>query len=234
MTDRELIGGEEDGAGLAAEYALGVLDAAGRGEAEARLKKDPAFAAEVDAWTERLGPLAEAVPSVEPPPEVWGRVAAAIDRSPRAANDDSRAVRLWKGLALGASALAAASVAAVVVFLARPEQPQTQVATHATPQGATAVVVAFDPETGALLVTPAPGLQSAGHTPHLWLVAPGGGVQLVGAIDPAKAATHHLPPDLSRRARAASGLALSLEPQGHKPIDKPGGPTVAAGNFADL
>jgi anti-sigma-K factor RskA len=96
------------------------------------------------------------------------------------------------------------------------------------------VVVAFDAKSGALLVTPGPGLRARGHTPHLWLVSPDGGVQLVGAIDATRAATHNLPRALSRRADAARGLALSLEPAGHNPIEAPGGPVVARGDFTEL
>lgn len=219
---------------LAAEYVLGLLDLAERREAEARMRRDGAFSAEVQAWAERLAPLAEDVGEAAPSPEVWARIARELDRPDLAANDDQRALRTWRRLALGASGLAAASLAAVMLLLARPPEPAAQVAALTTPQGATALVVAFDPDTGALLVTPGPGLRAAGHTPHLWLVNPDGGVQLVGAIDPAKAVTHDLPPALSRRAGAASGLALSLEPPGHRPIDRPGGPTVATGEFADL
>ena len=224
-----------DGAGdlLAAEYVLGVLEADERRAAEARLQRNPAFAAEVAAWSERLGPLADATTEVSPPEALWGRIAARLP-SDSSANDNAPGLRFWRTLAIGASGLAAASVAAVVVLLARPAAPKPEVATLLTAQGAAAVVVAFDPRTGALLVSPAPGLQPAGHTPHLWLREPGGTVRLVGAIDPAKPATHSLPPELARQAAAAAGLALALEPAGHKPIDRPGGEVVASGDFTEL
>jgi anti-sigma-K factor RskA len=218
---------------LAAEYALGVLEADQRREAEARLQRDPAFAAEVAAWSERLAPMAEATPAVSPPAALWGRIAARLPAE-KGANDNTPGLRFWRSLAIGASGLAAASVAAVVVLLARPAVPKPEVATLVTAKGVAAVVVAFDPRTGALLVSPAPGLQAAGHTPHLWLREPGGSVTLVGAIDASKPATHSLPPELARQAAKAAGLALSLEPAGHKPIDRPGGEVVASGDFTEL
>jgi anti-sigma-K factor RskA len=52
---------------LAADYALGVLDAAGRRRAEARLADDPAFAREVAAFEATLMPLAGEVAAVPPP-----------------------------------------------------------------------------------------------------------------------------------------------------------------------
>ncbi len=51
---------------LAAEYVLGVLDAAQRGDAKRLLAQDPAFAAEVTFWEERLGGLTSEVLPVTP------------------------------------------------------------------------------------------------------------------------------------------------------------------------
>ena len=42
---------------LAAEYVLGVLDAAQRREAQARIDRDPAFARLVSEWDARLAPM---------------------------------------------------------------------------------------------------------------------------------------------------------------------------------
>ena len=70
---------ERDDADLAAEYVLGVLDGAERRAVERRAATDAAFAQEIDAWAERLGPLAQAVPAVVPPASVWSRIAGEID-----------------------------------------------------------------------------------------------------------------------------------------------------------
>ena len=59
---------------LAAEYVLGVLDEAERREAERRIAREPAFAAEVAYWEARLGALAEDVTEVGPPARVWGSI----------------------------------------------------------------------------------------------------------------------------------------------------------------
>lgn len=219
---------------LAAEHALDLLDPAERRAAEGRMARDPAFAAEVQAWSERLAPLAEEAAPAEPPPELWARIARGLDGAEPNGAAPPPALRFWKGLALGASGLAVASLAAVALLLARPATPVAEVATLLTPEGGTAVVVAFDERTGALLVTPGPGLRTQGHTPHLWLVNPGGGVRLVGAIDPARAATHSLPRALARQAGVANGLALSLEQPGTTPRDRPSGAVIASGDFDQL
>ncbi|MGZ8400965.1 MAG: hypothetical protein ACXWVI_06665 [Methyloceanibacter sp.] len=71
----------EDGRLTAAEYVLGVLDADQRRAAELRVARDMVFAREVAFWEERLGGLANAVPSVAPPRNGWARIEAAIARA---------------------------------------------------------------------------------------------------------------------------------------------------------
>lgn len=68
----------EDHSALAAEYALGTLDAAERAEAEALTRSDAEFAALVKAWELKLGALNQMVGLVEPRAEVWDRIKAAI------------------------------------------------------------------------------------------------------------------------------------------------------------
>ncbi|MCD0419075.1 anti-sigma factor [Rubrivivax sp. JA1024] len=68
----------EDHSALAAEYALGTLDAAERAEAEALIRSDAEFAALVTAWEYKLGALNQMVGLVEPRAEVWDRIKAAI------------------------------------------------------------------------------------------------------------------------------------------------------------
>ncbi|NEW89198.1 anti-sigma factor [Rhodopseudomonas sp. WA056] len=68
----------EDHSALAAEYALGTLDAAERAEAEALTRSDATFAALVEAWELKLGALNQMVGLVEPRAEVWDRIKAAI------------------------------------------------------------------------------------------------------------------------------------------------------------
>lgn len=71
----------EDHIALAAEYALGSLDAGERAQVESMMAVDKDFAAMVEAWERKLGPLNQMVGSVEPPPEVWERIRAAAGLS---------------------------------------------------------------------------------------------------------------------------------------------------------
>jgi anti-sigma-K factor RskA len=71
----------EDHIALAAEYALGTLDAAERAQVETMMSVDKDFTAVVEAWEHKLGVLNQMVGSVEPRPEVWDKIKAAIGHS---------------------------------------------------------------------------------------------------------------------------------------------------------
>jgi anti-sigma-K factor RskA len=154
----------DDHIALAAEYALGTLDADERAQVETMMSADQDFAATVRAWEHRLGALNQMVGSVEPRPEVWDQIKAAIGRSepqqplvlpvPGAAQApasiDPNVIRLtskvrrWRGIATVASALAAALVALIAVGVSVPDllpdrvrpQPRTQVVEARPPPAA--------------------------------------------------------------------------------------------------
>jgi anti-sigma-K factor RskA len=71
----------EDHIALAAEYALGTLDADERAQVETMMAIDTDFTAIVHAWEYRLGVLNQMVGSVEPRPIVWENIKAAIGHS---------------------------------------------------------------------------------------------------------------------------------------------------------
>jgi anti-sigma-K factor RskA len=71
----------EDHIALAAEYALGTLDAAERAQVEAMMAVDTDFTAMVQAWEQRLSALNQMVGSVEPRAEVWDKIRTAVGLS---------------------------------------------------------------------------------------------------------------------------------------------------------
>jgi len=74
----------EDHIALAAEYALGTLDADERAQVETMMAVDKEFAAIVQAWEFRLGVLNQMVGSVEPRPLVWDNIRRAIGHGEQA------------------------------------------------------------------------------------------------------------------------------------------------------
>jgi anti-sigma-K factor RskA len=139
----------DDHIALAAEYALGTLDADERAQVETMMSVDKDFTAMVQSWEHRLGSLNQMVGSVEPRPEVWERIRAAVGHAepqaplvlpepsaPPAAipvelqspvMDNSNVIRLaakvrrWRSIATATSAIAAALVAMVGVGLSVPD-----------------------------------------------------------------------------------------------------------------
>jgi anti-sigma-K factor RskA len=71
----------DDHIALAAEYALGTLDADERAQVETMMSVDKDFTSMVAAWEHKLGALNQMVGSVEPRAEVWERIKAAIGHS---------------------------------------------------------------------------------------------------------------------------------------------------------
>jgi anti-sigma-K factor RskA len=139
----------EDHIALAAEYALGTLDADERAQVETMMSVDKEFTAMVQAWEHKLGALNQMVGSVEPRPEVWEKIRAATRLSepqaplvfpealppvtpevglaaPRAV-DASNVIALaararrWRNVATFTTAIAAALVALLAVGAYQPD-----------------------------------------------------------------------------------------------------------------
>lgn len=243
MTDPTDTDGMDEKEALAGELALRVLSPEDEAAARAREASDPAFAAQVETWNERLAGMADEIAPVTPSPYVWPRVEAGLPPVP--ANDNGR-LAFWRTWAVGSTGLLAASLAAVVVLLAQPspvppapapEAPLavTRVATLTLENGHAAMTIAYDPVSGELYLAPTTEMAGDTRVPHLWLVMPEGGVQLVGAIDGSATSRHSLDRVLSGKAGEASAVAVSMETPGHTPApDRPDGPVVASGELQRL
>src|SRR5690349_5410350 len=106
----------EDHIVMAAEYALGTLDAAERSQVETMMAVDRDYAAVVQAWEFRLGPLNQMVGLVEPRAELWERIKAEIAGSRATAEEITPPAPL-------ATAEPAAPVAPELTPAAAPEAP---------------------------------------------------------------------------------------------------------------
>src|SRR4030088_2410083 len=138
----------EDHIALAAEYALGTLDADERAQVETMMSVDKDFAAIFDAWDDKLSVLNQMVGSVEPRAEVWDKIKEAVGHSepqaplalpqappvvvpevkePAEVVDPSNVIRLsaqarrWRNVASFTTAIAAALVAMIAVGVYQPD-----------------------------------------------------------------------------------------------------------------
>jgi anti-sigma-K factor RskA len=111
----------------------------------------------------------------------------------------------------------------------------TRVATLTLENGAAAMTLAYDPASGELYLAPTAEIAGDKRVPHLWLVMPEGGVQLVGAIDGSAISRQNLTRALGGAAGNATAVAVSMEAPGHTPaMNKPDGPVIASGELQRL
>ncbi len=152
----------EDHIALAAEYALGTLDADERAQVETMMAVDEDFTALVEAWERKLGVLNQMVGLVEPPAGLWEKIRTAVGLSepqlplllpqaqpaaapivaePAVAADTpsnvvefSRQARRWRSVTTLASAMAACLLALAVVQVINPDLLPEGIRPKAPPQ----------------------------------------------------------------------------------------------------
>lgn len=227
---------------LAAEYALGVLTAAERAAAELRMARDPAFAAQVEAWRERLAPLAEEVEAVQPPVGLWPRIAGALS-----VNDNQavvrRRLRFWRGATAGSLALAAASLAMVAVLATRPPPiivtppPPPMMNARLMPMagGQPMFLAAYDPQRKAVLVASlVPPGSDPNHSHELWLIPADGKPRSLGLVEQGASKSMPISDQMAAMATEGASMAVSVEPMGGSKQDGPSGPVAAVGKLARI
>jgi anti-sigma-K factor RskA len=197
---------------LAAEYALGVLDAPDRAAAEARIARDPAFAEAVARWHDRLAPLNAAYPEVAPPAPLRARIEARLFPAP------PRRRLGWWGAVAGAAVAALLLVGVLALQGPAPVTPRLQAALQ---DDTAPVAFAATWDGAALRITRTAGAPApAGRDYQLWLIGPSGVPESLGLL--ATAETRLPRPDLA----PGLVLAVSLEPAGGAPGPAPTGPVL--------
>jgi anti-sigma-K factor RskA len=238
MSTDDTIGPADGGNIIAAEYVLGVLGAEERREVERRLPHEPALAAEVAFWEDRLGGLADAVAPVTPPPNAWSRIEASIgDQAATVPRPASlwQSLAFWRSFAIGSATLAAASIAALAYIGLVPSARAPLMATLGGTSGQPTFVAAVTASGNSLVVVPASLLTNDPRAIELWLI-PAGETRprSLGLIQPAQPIRLDVPPDLAARLTPDAALAVSLEPPGGSPTGQPTGPVVALGKLTRL
>jgi anti-sigma-K factor RskA len=170
---------------------------------------------------------------VTPPPEVWQRIAAELPAQ-RAAKTGTwwEALAFWRGLAIGASGLAAASLVALFVMLSTPAQKPLTAAIEGG--GRSQFVATVDVTRATIAVVPAGYAADAARVPELWLIPEGGKPISLGLVRGDRAVSVTVPAQLIAQTNSRATLAVSLEPQGGSPTGQPTGPVIGAGKLTNL
>lgn len=238
--------GLDDIDALAGEYVLGTLTHAERAEAEARIAGELAFARAVAAWERRLGPLAETVADVPPPPGLYDKIRAEIGLGPSTgtasnvvafATREQAALRRasrWRNVAAGMTALAA-SLAGVVVWQGyQQSQMATQyVAVLNAGEALPAFLLTVDTRTHSFIISAMQKPPEPEKSYQLWLVhndmpAPKSlGVFDGSAMDVMPMETKGPMHDMMMDGT----YAVSVEPKGGSPTGLPTGPVVFSGKL---
>ncbi len=243
---------------LAAEYVLGLLDAAVTLKARGLLTSNPEFAEQVARWEDRLAPLLDTMTPAAPGDDMWPRIQAALDQADLAGEPVievlalRRRVRTWK-IATGFSAAAALALAFVALPNLRAPAPDTlpdagppavgqaQQFAAADPLVASIPIgdtqlrlgVTYLPDREEMLVS-ASGLSADGvHDHELWLVTANQGTKSLGVVVPGEERRVPVDRALAKQLHNGSSLVLTREPIGGAGPNGVAGPIVASGNLRE-
>lgn len=225
----------------AAEYALGTLSADERATFEAELARDGVLAASAHAWANRLAPLAQTMPEIAPPADLYLRIERALPATaqpalravPTPVGDDlARMRRLlagWRRIGLVSSALAASLAVALIVTKTAPPAANPQMLAVLSPKGAGApVLVRVDASARRVIVAAASVAPPTGRSLELWYIGKGQKPLAMGLVDKTshdQALPASVTPDDIRQAI----FAVTVEPPGGAPNGIPTGPIVYSG-----
>ncbi len=221
----------ENDIALAGEYVLGLLDPAETAAAQARVATDGDFAAEVEAWRDRLQSMAGGTD--QPAPDhLWAKINRAL---PASTGQDigAKPLRFWQGL----TAISAAA-AAYFGFLAWqqnvPEPAERPlIAALGSETGSNAITARYNSESGELLLTPV-SLKTGDLYPELWVVPSDGKARSLGMMAIDKPTQVIVTPDMRQYMAQGATLAITPEPQSGAPGGKATGPIIASGKITAL
>ena len=227
---------------LAADYVLGTLSAAQRAQVQARLPHDAALREAVQAWEDRLAPIAELAEPVEPAANLWQRIELSLPAEPVVRTPAPKPawwVGWWSSLAFwrfaaGASFAAAAVMAvAPLARLISPAQPKYMVVLVAPNATAPGWVIQASTDKrlklSPLVQTEVPERRAL----QFWTKADGWNAPVsLGLVQPGQ------PLDVSLEQlpaiQANQLFEITLEPEAGSPTGRPTGPVLYIGRSVKM
>ncbi|WP_375460765.1 anti-sigma factor domain-containing protein [uncultured Enterovirga sp.] len=225
----------------AAEYVLGTLPLAEREAFGREMAADSSLAGVVRSWEERLVPLADQVPPLEPSATLWASILAAIGQTrPETAGTivpwPAELVRLRRSRALwrGAAVAAASMAAALALFVASPnlipsDGSKALVAVVNRSGELPALIVRVDQRAGTVQVRAVQTETPAGQSLELWSIVGTEAPHSLGILAPG--ATRVSVPAADRARLDGATIAVTVEPAGGSPTGGPTGPVVYSGKL---
>lgn len=226
---------------LAGEFVLGLVEGRDRDAVERRIETDRAFADAVERWRVRLQPIDLGTLPLQPSPELWPRIEAALaarERRPAVASPSFRdrmtgwwdSLTVWRGAAVAGAVACLVLAVGLVAALDRAGRQPTMVAVLLTDANVAAAVVHTFAD-GRVELLP---LQSIavpeGRALEIWtLWDRQAGPRSVGLIEQARTT----PLRLDNLPLGTGQLfEITLEPATGSPTGRPTGPIIALGRTA--
>jgi anti-sigma-K factor RskA len=185
----------------------------------------------VAVWADRIAPIDAATAAEDPPARVWRSVQARIaadGASPAPAPGRFGSLALWRGLAIAASAVAAALIIYIAVGPSRVAPPvPAVVAVLADQSGDPAWIASAGPQQGEVSVRAVrPQAEDARHSFELWGIS-GGKPQPLGLLPQQSSDAAQRRRDDWCGAAAAAGRSAGGQPRAawrltDRPSDRPG------------
>jgi anti-sigma-K factor RskA len=225
---------------LAAEHALRLLSGDELRTAAALEADDRDFARAVSRWRGRLAPLFGEVLAVEPPDALWQRIERVTGSGTSNVISLRRSRAVWRGVAAGMTALAAAFGLILLQQPSGSQQPAALQRPAAPPLVAMLgdtdknmkVVASWDPASRRLVLAVAGDMPAdPSHAHELWVIPEGGKPRSLGTMHGGKQMHMRLGDALSQLLQQGATIAISVEPPGGSPTGAPTGPVVASGSL---
>jgi anti-sigma-K factor RskA len=227
---------------LAAQYVLGTLRAGARRRFESWLHDDAALRLAVAEWQDRLHPMAEFVPALQPAPQVWQAIEQKLDLRGAYLHQSGRSfwrglhedVSFWRGLGLVSTAIATILVAVLATKRPEPAPLAGYIAMLADDRAQPVAVVTGDPKRHQLIVqVVARQTIATDKSLQLWAVPRQGAPRSLGLVAADGTITLTLPENATPQSIPL--LAISLEPKGGSPDPKgPTGPILYKGPWVQI
>ncbi|MFN3618906.1 anti-sigma factor domain-containing protein [Sphingorhabdus sp.] len=225
MTDEDIT--------LAGEYVLGLLDAGQEAIAISRIATDSGFAAEIEAWRQRLIPLLG--PEQAPPAEMWSKIEMSLP-APTLQDVGIAKLTFWRALT-GISATAAIFLGILLLQKPVPTSPSANsapmIAALGSEDGRSAITASYDSTQGTMLLTPVT-LDTGELYPELWIIPADGKARSLGVINGDRPTKMDVSTEMRQYMNEGALLAITPEPAQGAPGGVATGPVLASGKISIL
>lgn len=224
---------------LASEYVLGTLHGQARVRFEDLMRGDASLRRIVDSWQQKIGPMSEALTSVNPPARVWKGIEQRLgfnhDCSESLLARFWNHLTLWRGLGLTTTIASFVLVAYLMVFSTQPIIVNQYVAVMTNSQQQVSWMVTTNSlNQQATIKVLNSQMLPANKAFELWMLPTGKNPISMGLLSASEDKILKISTQLLQQLTNSKALAVSLEPSGGSPTGLPTGPVLYQGSLESI